>query len=376
MAAGHPRQEEGPKVDNELATLIPPLTVEELDRLEASLLAEGVRDALIIWKEGGALLDGHNRLRLCQKHGLRYAVREMSLPSKNEARLWVIRNQLGRRNLAPDQASYLRGLEYISTRLAVGRPKRGKIRNIRTNAVLAKQRGVSPRTIMADATFARAVDALDAGISPGIKSRVLSGDGPPKAAVVQAAELAAVKPERAKAILAPPPPHVSQNSGDNEWYTPAEYVRAARDVMGGIDLDPASSREANEVVGALRFFTESEDGLKQEWRGRVWMNPPYASNLVGRFAEKLVHSIVTGAVTEACVLVNNGTETRWFQHLLSAAEAVCFPAGRVKFWHPRKVAVPLQGQAVLHFGKSTDKFAESFGGFGVVCRVIHVAQVF
>jgi ParB family chromosome partitioning protein len=164
-------------------------------------------------------------------------------------------------------------------------------------------------------------------------------------------------------------PHVVHNSGDHEWYTPEEYVRAARLVLGGIDLDPASTAVANEVVGAARFFTAEADGLAQEWNGRVWLNPPYASDLVGRFAEKLAASFEAGLVPAALVLVNNATETRWFQRLLSVASAVCFPLGRVKFWHPRKVATPLQGQAVLCLGPAADAFISEFSRFGAMARV-------
>lgn len=66
-------------------------------------------------------------------------------------------------------------------------------------------------------------------------------------------------------------PHVSHNSGENEWYTPAEFIEAARRVMGEIDLDPASSDIAQETVKANKYYTIDDDGLEQEWSGRVWI---------------------------------------------------------------------------------------------------------
>ena len=165
--------------------------------------------------------------------------------------------------------------------------------------------------------------------------------------------------------------HVSHNAGDNEWYTPSEYIEAAIAVMGGIDLDPASSAEANKIVKAKRFYSAEDDGLSKRWKGRVWMNPPYASDLIGKFAGKLCESVKSGAVTEAIVLVNNATETKWFQELFTSAGAVMFPAGRVKFWHnERDNAAPLQGQAVLSFGSEPDVFFDQFRPLGIVCNVV------
>lgn len=160
-------------------------------------------------------------------------------------------------------------------------------------------------------------------------------------------------------------PHVSRNSGENEWYTPPDYIARARSVMGRIDLDPASSEIANRAVGASKFYTAEDNGLSKFWAGRVWMNPPYASELIGKFISKYVEHVNNGDISEGIVLVNNATETNWFKELASVSSAVVFPKGRVRFLDPEgNPGAPLQGQAVLYVGPNTDKFLSEFIGFG------------
>src|SRR5579859_6970510 len=68
----------------------------------------------------------------------------------------------------------------------------------------------------------------------------------------------------------------SLSSKSNEWYTPAPYVNAARQVMGGIELDPASCAQANRTVQAARYYSQADNGLAQDWTCRsLWCNPPY-----------------------------------------------------------------------------------------------------
>lgn len=164
---------------------------------------------------------------------------------------------------------------------------------------------------------------------------------------------------------AAPRPHVAQNSGNNEWHTPSEYIEAARQVMGSIDLDPASSEVANEVVQAGSIYTESDNGLTKDWFGNVWMNPPYAQPLITEFCEKIVSEVAN--IEQAIVLVNNATETRWFQGLASSVSAICFPKGRIRYWRPSDdSAAPLQGQAFLYIGENAEAFSKVFSQFGLI----------
>lgn len=157
-------------------------------------------------------------------------------------------------------------------------------------------------------------------------------------------------------------PHVSFNSGNNEWYTPKEYIEAARRVMGSIDLDPASSEIANKTVQAKHFYTIEDDGLSCTWAyENLWINPPYSSDLIGQFAKK----IKVEMYKQAIVLVNNATETTWFFDIVSRASAIVFPTSRIKFYKPDgTTGAPLQGQAFIYIGDNAEKFINEFFSFG------------
>jgi phage N-6-adenine-methyltransferase len=364
-------------VDAEFASMIPPLSAEERQQLEENIAEHGgARDPLVVWASKGTLtlLDGHNRYEICTRLGLPFDVHELRFKARDEAEDWIDRNQLGRRNLDARQMSLLRGRRYNRTKKdAGGRAGRDfgadKMSTPNTAEALAEEHGVDEKTIRRDGKFAEAVETL------GIEREIVTGEiDAPKHAIVAAAQSLPEKPttEQVKQAVeaVKSKPHVANNSGDNEWYTPKEYIEAARQVLRKIDLDPASNPIANELVRAAIYYTAEDSGLEKEWQGTLWMNPPYESGLIGQFVEKLCDSYAIGSVTKAVVLVNNATETRWFQSLAEQASAICFPRGRVKFWHPSKpAAAPLQGQAIVFFGSAIDDFADAFSSFGFITEV-------
>jgi hypothetical protein len=157
-------------------------------------------------------------------------------------------------------------------------------------------------------------------------------------------------------------------SGENEWYTPAKYIEAARLVLGGIDLDPASSSRANKTVKATVFHSAEEDGLKRPWQGRLWLNPPYG-RLAGEFVRRLIVEYQASAIESAIALVNaHCTDTDWFQPLWDCP--LCFTDHRIDFDSNGrdKDATSTHGSVFAYFGKAEKEFKQEFAGFGAIVR--------
>jgi hypothetical protein len=169
-----------------------------------------------------------------------------------------------------------------------------------------------------------------------------------------------------------------------EWYTPAEYVEAARLAMGGIDLDPASSRLANKIVKADAYFDEKSDGLSHPWHGRVFLNPP--GGIVGAFWEKLVAEYTSGRVTQAVWVGYSLEQLQVLQrfHRTPLDFPMCVPRRRIAFEFPGRPerrspthanyicylpeAAISQGGAwdVRALLRSCKRFEQSFFQFGAV----------
>ncbi len=169
-------------IREDLKALIPALASEELTQLEENILKEGVRDPIIIWQSGSSyvLVDGHNRFAICKKYSIDFPFKSMVFKDEDEVRDWMIKNQLGRRNLTQEQQSYLRGLRYLQekgqgrrTDLTYGQNVQ-KSESVSTAERLAREYNVSDKTIIRDAQFAEGLEVVGRD-NPELKKEILSG---------------------------------------------------------------------------------------------------------------------------------------------------------------------------------------------------------
>jgi hypothetical protein len=200
------------KIDEELRSLIPPLSKEEYKQLEENIVKWGCLDPLKVWpvpdSDEVILLDGHNRFAICRDHNVSYVTESVPLIDRAAAIDWMIANQLGRRNLSAKQVSYLRGRQQQQEKQKVGNPdgiggKSGKIvrsqnatqQFLATADRLAKQHGVNRATIHRDSDYAEAVDAIVAATAPEVQQQLLGIDSKfTKSATLKLAELVQEEP--------------------------------------------------------------------------------------------------------------------------------------------------------------------------------------
>lgn len=368
------------------AAIFPLLEAGDLRELADDIRKHGLLEPVVMLD--GKVLDGRNRLAACKLADV--APRFVEWEGAGDPVDWVLSVNLRRRHLDTSQRAMVaaRTLDYHR---AKAKERQGRRTDLVVNLPPSSDVSERPKKARDDAArivnvspsaVQHAAKVIEAGV-PELVKAVEKGEIAVSAAA-EASELPAEAQRRvvelvetgeartgAEAVREVKRPHVAHNSGDNEWYTPPAYINAARNVMGGIDLDPASSEIANRTVEAFAYYTAEDDGLARAWEGRVWLNPPYEKGLIDRFAEKLCAEVEAGNVSQAVVLVNNATDTRWFATLCKVATMLCFPTGRIRFQKPDgERGAPLQGQAVIYVGARQEAFAAEFAALGIVAEVV------
>lgn len=191
---------------------------------------------------------------------------------------------------------------------------------------------------------------------------------------------------------------INQTSGDTEYYTPEFITDGSREVMGSIDLDPATSKTANHFVKAENIFTAKDDGLAQPWFGNIWMNHPFHSGWkackpdcqrvsclkinkkTGQarghiyhdipsnldWVKKFIREYTEGRVEQACCITYACTSETWFKQLLFHPQ--CFLQPRTNYYLPDGTlkAGVTKGSVVTYLGDNLDAFVSVFSKYGVV----------
>jgi ParB family chromosome partitioning protein len=324
---------------HDAAKLFPILPIDELTSLAADIKAHGLQNPIVLLD--GKLLDGRNRAIACKQVGIQVQTVNWK-PNGISPLQWVMSQNHHRRHLTASQLAVIA----LEAEAEFAKEPKGR-KSLGPAAKRAGQvTGVSHGYVVQAKRIATK--------SPELLNDIKNG----KLTIPEAQKKLGFKQAVAATV----------SSEMNEWYTPKKYVDAARQVFGEIDLDPASCVIANKVIKAKRYFTQEEDGLKQEWSGRVWLNPPYG-NVGPEFIAKLINSYESGKVSDAILLINSHcTDAKWFQPLFDYV--ICFTDHRPKFWNARKdKSSPTHGSVFVYFGKNPKTFESNFRQFGsILCR--------
>ena len=177
------------KVDPEFQGKIPPLTFEELNQLEANILRDGrIINPIIVWE--GLIVDGHNRFIIAKKHPeIPFTVHETEFANRYEAIIWICKNQLGRRNLTPEQKLFLIGKQYEAEKSSHGEARKeshdenGRFHRssqtdnsgeaMKTCERIAEENGVSKATVLRASKYMKGVEIAESLI-PGMREKILN----------------------------------------------------------------------------------------------------------------------------------------------------------------------------------------------------------
>ena len=272
------------KIDPEFQGKIPPLTFEELNQLEANILRDGrIINPIIVWE--GLIVDGHNRFIIAKKHPeIPFTVHETEFANRYEAIIWICKNQLGRRNLTPEQKKYLIGKQYEAEKCAKGGDRKSLaaqstgqngplIDEHPTRKRIASENGVNDSFVKRAEQFSKGVDAAEEAV-PGTRQKVLSGEVKPTAAEI--ASVARAPPEERPALVekicTPKKPKKSTNKSTSKAEKEKAENAAADDVAeptcksetapAGIDDPPKPTKTLTELQ-TIRALSNKMESVEQ-----------------------------------------------------------------------------------------------------------------
>ena len=256
------------RIDSEFESKIPPLRDEEFKQLEENILADGVViNPLIVWD--GVIVDGHNRYRILQKHPeIQFTTYEKEFPDRYAAIAWICKNQLGRRNLTPQQYKYLVGQQYGAAKRTEQfhgnqhtlTNKSGAGQNVQhqkgewTAKRIARENNLNEKYVRRAEHFAKGVDAAEEA-EPGIKQEILSGSIRPTEKAVAA--IAKAPPEERPALVQ----QLRQAKETEKSEEKPKPRRSAAETLQAIRDISDNMLQSNGEIDADDICSELEDAL-------------------------------------------------------------------------------------------------------------------
>lgn len=254
------------KIDTEFEQIIPPLSEEEFRQLKENIISEGeVFTPIFTWN--GTIVDGHHRYRIIKDHPeIKYRVSDRHFDNRYAAISWICNNQLGRRNLTPQDREYLIGKRYEAEKL-----KRGgdwsqsakeacgqnvhKLSGEKTSERIARENHVNEKYVRRAEKYARGVDAAESAI-PGIKKEILSGS---------------IKPTKTEVIAIAQAPVEERREMAEALRKPQEKLPAPKDVaetrkrnqsIEAISAALAEHKEVNDIENVLGIIHGAADDFQ------------------------------------------------------------------------------------------------------------------
>jgi len=310
-----------------------------------------------IWTYEGTIIDGRNRYMACRSLGIEATAREWN--GNGSLIGFVVSMNLRRRHLTSSQRAAI-AVDMLPMLEAEARDR-----------MLTGKPNDPSQFIDEGRATEHAADLLGTNRQYVSDAKRLKQEAPEVYERVRTGELSIPEANRQRPGASQPVEVTIFSHKSVEYYTPSQFIEAARNVMGGIDLDPASCDEAQQTVMAEAYYTEEDDGLSQPWHGRVWLNPPYSKTGARSnqeiWSQYLAGEYTSGNVTEAVLLVKAALGYNWFEDLWYAWP-VCFVKTRLSFIREDgdDSGQSKMGTALLYFGENVEPFISVFREFGRV----------
>ena len=340
---------------HELCKLLPSMQREEFTELVVDIKAYGLLEP--IWLYEGKILDGRSRYQACLLAGVepKFITWQGDHGTPLE---FVVAKNLKRRHLTASQRAVIaldvlphlqkeakkRQLSKLKQRAGSSEvaelPQRSDKVTKKSRTQAAQIVGASPRYV----SDAKRIQEEAPHLLPAIKEGELTISKAIKRLSGEGESAGSSKHQK----------FISAKS--DEHYTPKDILASVVDCLEEIDLDPCSNSHTEPNVPALLHFTKKENGLNQEWHGRVFINPPFSQTKP--FLIHLMEEIENGHTTEAISLTKADVRTNWFQLIWKNATAVCFVNGYTQFIGNDNAST--FGVAIAYYGENVDKFYYAF----------------